>query len=620
MHADSLQNLAAKAVVDAGICADDMRQNAYPEIVAELVDAEAKKLPSCRPVAPQTCAMPLVKDKLTQLLRFGVGQRVECNTDDGWSRGTIVEIFYTEPKLERMYPGKCAAYQVQLDRGNRVFAPRDHDGVVRAAPSHFPGAADGSARLMGAEPYGAISPNETSSYAKATKYIDLMLAGGREDVECMLMGEPAMINQRLGQRGFDGPLLSLTGDEMEVLDAVMGLSMMTMDESPLEQRLQGPSPSEAELVRKAMARRPESLGVLLSFIAYTPELGIFPDDHQAWAMGGREYKGELKDPIGSAAASLTPDQSSPCYDTVMGCTLLLLADLASWSGSHEDDELVPQAMSDMMAHWLASSHHFPPCIARLVQIICRASVLAWDSEEDPQPYIAIKALLHLCQLDPRAGWILRGRQTEATSLMVALEAVGCGSGKDDVPDAEGWLLDILAGAAGERWRWQSAPELELDFMALVTEARKSLAFGDHALNATGSAKLNAMNLDAMLQELASCASEEDRHTCMYWMIDHLFLPTGRVVSLHGLTRSELNGKVGVVSGTSVLKDTGIRFPIRLLSADPSAGSSAVGGKPEAVQMALRPRNLIPLGPEAAMAADPDHEYTDDEEEHSDEDY
>ena len=107
---------------------------------------------------------------------------------------------------------------------------------------------------------------------------------------------------------------------------------------------------------------------------------------------------------------------------------------------------------------------------------------------------------------------------------------------------------------------------------------------------------------------------------MYWMIDHLFLPTGRVVSLHGLTRSELNGKVGVVSGTSVLKDTGIRFPIRLLSADPSAGSSAVGGKPEAVQMALRPRNLIPLGPEAAMAADPDHEYTDDEEEHSDEDY
>jgi len=338
-------------------------------------------------------------------------------------------------------------------------------------------------------------------------------------------------------------------------------------------------------------------------------------------MDGRNYKGELKDPIGSAAAALTPDQSSPCYDTVMGCTLLLLADMASWSGSHEDDELVPSAMSEMMGHWLASSHHFPPCIARLVQIICRASVPAWDSEEDPQPYIAIKALLHLCQLEPRAGWILRGRQTEAPSLMVALEVVGCGSGKDDVPDAEGWMLDILAGPAGKEWRWQSAPELELDFRAIAAVARKSLAFGDHALNATGSAELNRKNLDAMQQELASCASEEDRHTCMYWMIDHLFLHTGRVVSLHGLTRSELNGKLGVVSGASVLKDAGLRFPIRLFSADPSAGSetgASAGGKPKAVQMAVRPRNLIPLGAEAAMAADPDHEYTDDEEEQGDE--
>ena len=286
--------------------------------------------------------------------------------------------------------------------------------------------------MMGAEPYGAISPNETNPYAKATKYIDLMLAGGREEAECVLMGEPAMINQRLGQRGFDWPLLFLTGDEMEVLDAVMGLSMMSMDESPLEPR---PSPSEAALVRKVMARRPESLGVLLSFIAYTPELGTFTDDHQGWAMESKDYKGELKDPIGSVAASPTPNQSTPCYDSVMGCTLLLLADLASWSGSHEDDEPVPHAMSEMMGHWFASSHHFPPCIARLVQIMCRASVPAWDSEEDPLPYIAIKALLHLCQLEPRAGWILRGHQTEASSLMVALEVVGCGSGRDDVPDA-----------------------------------------------------------------------------------------------------------------------------------------------------------------------------------------
>ena len=45
-------------------------------------------------------------------LRFGVGDKVLCNTGDGWSRGEVVGLMYRD---DVMPPGVVAPYQIQLD-------------------------------------------------------------------------------------------------------------------------------------------------------------------------------------------------------------------------------------------------------------------------------------------------------------------------------------------------------------------------------------------------------------------------------------------------------------------------------------------------------------------------
>jgi hypothetical protein len=67
-------------------------------------------------------------------LRFEIGTRVDCRIGPhpvrDWVPGAITQIFYRE---ENWPPGMCAPYQVQLDDGRLIFAPRDIDEVVRVS-------------------------------------------------------------------------------------------------------------------------------------------------------------------------------------------------------------------------------------------------------------------------------------------------------------------------------------------------------------------------------------------------------------------------------------------------------------------------------------------------------
>jgi len=67
-----------------------------------------------------------------QALRFGVGQRVECNTggrgECRWMSGTITDTNYTE---SHFVAGFTAPYQIRLDNGTFIFAPLDEDDTIR---------------------------------------------------------------------------------------------------------------------------------------------------------------------------------------------------------------------------------------------------------------------------------------------------------------------------------------------------------------------------------------------------------------------------------------------------------------------------------------------------------
>ena len=71
-------------------------------------------------------SMKLADIDSTQL-RFPVGTRVECNCGQ-WKAGTVVKHFYTQSSFPE---GMCVPYQVKLDDGKLIFAPKDVDGVVR---------------------------------------------------------------------------------------------------------------------------------------------------------------------------------------------------------------------------------------------------------------------------------------------------------------------------------------------------------------------------------------------------------------------------------------------------------------------------------------------------------
>ena len=62
-------------------------------------------------------------------LRFSIGCRVKCWFEGKWAAGTVTAQLYCD---ETMHPGVVAPYQVRLDEGRLIWAPKDDDGCILA--------------------------------------------------------------------------------------------------------------------------------------------------------------------------------------------------------------------------------------------------------------------------------------------------------------------------------------------------------------------------------------------------------------------------------------------------------------------------------------------------------
>jgi hypothetical protein len=68
-------------------------------------------------------------DEENRSYRFGVDTRVECKCDGMWATGVVVALNYREQSWQ---PTRgTAPYQVRLDDGRLIFAPRDSNDVIR---------------------------------------------------------------------------------------------------------------------------------------------------------------------------------------------------------------------------------------------------------------------------------------------------------------------------------------------------------------------------------------------------------------------------------------------------------------------------------------------------------
>jgi enamine deaminase RidA (YjgF/YER057c/UK114 family) len=70
--------------------------------------------------------------KLKPLLRFSIGQKVECKvgpSDEDWEVGTITQLNYKEPEWENSAP-----YQIKL-LNRMIFAPEDANHIIREVSS-----------------------------------------------------------------------------------------------------------------------------------------------------------------------------------------------------------------------------------------------------------------------------------------------------------------------------------------------------------------------------------------------------------------------------------------------------------------------------------------------------
>jgi hypothetical protein len=77
-------------------------------------------------------ATPEALEAQRAALRFGVGDAVECRMGagpDSWSTGTVAALMHRDDLLPE---GVVAPYLVELEGGRRVWAPQDHDEVVRS--------------------------------------------------------------------------------------------------------------------------------------------------------------------------------------------------------------------------------------------------------------------------------------------------------------------------------------------------------------------------------------------------------------------------------------------------------------------------------------------------------
>ena len=78
----------------------------------------------------EACIMtPELAENKRRSIRFQIGEKVQCNTPDGWQTGTVVAHQYHDPEWP---PERFAPYQVELDAGELIWAPVDSGECIRA--------------------------------------------------------------------------------------------------------------------------------------------------------------------------------------------------------------------------------------------------------------------------------------------------------------------------------------------------------------------------------------------------------------------------------------------------------------------------------------------------------
>jgi len=70
--------------------------------------------------------------EMIKSLRFGVGDRVECNVGK-WAPGEVAALLYRQEGIRTALGEGIAPYQIKLDDGRLIFAPMDDDRVIRKA-------------------------------------------------------------------------------------------------------------------------------------------------------------------------------------------------------------------------------------------------------------------------------------------------------------------------------------------------------------------------------------------------------------------------------------------------------------------------------------------------------
>ena len=111
---------------ESNIVVDNNIPYHVPPYAIRLDDGEMKEF-----WGPKDCIrlsnIPAPKERKI-LLRFKLGDRVECLTGEGWMSGTIIRTHYNDVSNEMDYK---VPYQIQLDTGNLIFAPLDMDTCIR---------------------------------------------------------------------------------------------------------------------------------------------------------------------------------------------------------------------------------------------------------------------------------------------------------------------------------------------------------------------------------------------------------------------------------------------------------------------------------------------------------
>lgn len=101
----------------------------------EAKDVTAQEVAACLPNERTIADWAAGRGGKDQSLRFAIGDRVECRIGQdivtGWASGTVLSLWHRE----KSWPaGTVAPYQVQLDNGSFIFAPRDLVQIIRELP------------------------------------------------------------------------------------------------------------------------------------------------------------------------------------------------------------------------------------------------------------------------------------------------------------------------------------------------------------------------------------------------------------------------------------------------------------------------------------------------------